>query len=91
MPISSAQVKSAIILSALNAKNDTTISQPSLSRDHSERMLTSMGAKIKLTKNFINIKPSLLSSIDLEIPGDISSASYWIIAGLIHRNAELTI
>ncbi|MBM31738.1 MAG: 3-phosphoshikimate 1-carboxyvinyltransferase [Chloroflexi bacterium] len=91
MPISSAQVKSAVILAALNAKSDTAITQPSLSRDHSERMLTSMGAKIKLINNLIHVKPSSLSSIDLEIPGDISSASYWIVAGLIHKNAELTI
>jgi 3-phosphoshikimate 1-carboxyvinyltransferase len=91
MPISSAQVKSAIILSGLDALGNTTITQPSLSRDHTERMLISMGANIKSRNNIIDIQPSSLSSIDLNIPGDISSASYWIIAALIHKNASLLI
>ena len=91
MPVSSAQVKSAIIIAGLNAVGKTLIKQASLSRDHTERMLISMGAKIVSNFHTIEIQPSEISSIDLEIPGDISSAAFWIVAGLIHKNSEILI
>ena len=89
MNISSAQVKSCIMLAALNSSNKTYIQQPSLSRDHTERMLKGMGAKIKTNKNDIFIEPSKLNSIDLTIPGDISSASFWMVGALIHPDSNL--
>ena len=89
MNVSSAQVKSCIMLAALNSSNKTYIQQPSLSRDHTERMLKGMGAKIKTNKNDIFIEPSKLNSIDLTIPGDISSASFWMVGALIHPNSNL--
>ncbi len=89
MNISSAQVKSCIMLAALNSSGSTFISQPSLSRDHTERMLEGMGANIDLDGLKIFIKPSKLNSIDLTIPGDISSASFWIVAALIHPNSNI--
>ena len=91
MPVASAQVKSAIIIAAIHADSKTTLRQPSLSRDHTELMLNSMGAKIVQQYQTIEIYPSEISSIDLEIPGDISSAAYWIVAGLIHKNSEILI
>ena len=89
MNISSAQVKSCIMLAALNSSNKTYIQQPSLSRDHTERMLKGMGAKIKTNKNDIFIEPSKLNSIDLTIPGDISSAAFWMVGALIHPDSNL--
>ena len=89
MNISSAQVKSCIMLAGLNSSSKTIIKQPSLSRDHTERMLKGMGAKIETNKNDIIIEPSKLNSIDLTIPGDISSAAFWIVGALIHPNSNL--
>ena len=89
MNISSAQVKSCIMLAGLNSLNRTYIQQPSLSRDHTERMLKGMGAKIETNGNDISIEPSKLNSIDLTIPGDVSSAAFWIVGALIHPNSNL--
>ena len=89
MNISSAQVKSCIMLAALNSSGSTFIAQPSLSRDHTERMLQGMDASINLDGLNISIKPSKLNPIDLTIPGDISSASFWIVAALIHPNSNV--
>ena len=89
MNVSSAQVKSCIMLAALNSSNKTYIQQPSLSRDHTERMLKGMGAKIKTNKNDIFIEPSKLNSLDLTIPGDISSAAFWMVGALIHPDSNL--
>ena len=91
MNISSAQVKSCIMLAGLNSQSKTTISQPSLSRDHTERMLKGMDAKIKTNELDIFIEPSKLNSVDLTIPGDISSASFWMVAAMIHPDSNITL
>ena len=91
MNISSAQVKSCIMLAGLNSQSKTTISQPSLSRDHTERMLKGMNAKIKTNELDIFIEPSKLNSVDLTIPGDISSASFWMVAAMIHPDSNITL
>ena len=91
MNISSAQVKSCIMLAGLNSHSETVIKQPSLSRDHTERMLEGMGANIKTSKLDIIIEPSKLNSVDLTIPGDVSSASFWMVAALIHPNSNITL
>ena len=91
MNISSAQVKSCIMLAGLNSHSKTVIKQPSLSRDHTERMLEGMGANIKTSKLDIFIEPSKLNSVDLTIPGDISSASFWMVAAMIHPNSNITL
>ena len=91
MNISSAQVKSCIMLAGLNSHSETVIKQPSLSRDHTERMLQGMGANIKTSKLDIIIEPSKLNSVDLTIPGDVSSASFWMVAALIHPNSNITL
>ena len=91
MNISSAQVKSCIMLAGLNSQSKTTILQPSLSRDHTERMLKGMDAKIKTNELDIFIEPSKLNSVDLTIPGDISSASFWMVAAMIHPDSNITL
>ena len=89
MSVASAQVKSCIILATLGAKSKSVITQPALSRDHTERMLMSMNSDISINKNEITIHPSEIDSVDIEVPGDISSASFWIVAALIHPKGNV--
>lgn len=93
LPVASAQLKSAILIAALFAEGGTTIEEPSPSRDHTERLLQAMGAILKRDTCHISLTPvtSPLNSIDLHIPGDISSASYWLVIGAIHPNAHIKI
>lgn len=89
LPVASAQIKSAILIAGLFATDKTTVSQPSLSRDHTERMLISMGAKITSENLRITVSPSELSALDIRVPGDISSAAFWIVAASLHQNARI--
>lgn len=88
-PIASAQVKSCILLAGLNANGITTVTEPYTSRNHTEIMLKSMGANLSVEKTTVSIEKSELEPIDIEIPGDISSAAYFICAGLIVPNSEI--
>ncbi|OIP28488.1 MAG: 3-phosphoshikimate 1-carboxyvinyltransferase [Deltaproteobacteria bacterium CG12_big_fil_rev_8_21_14_0_65_43_10] len=89
-PIASAQVKSAILLAGLYADGVTKITEPSLSRDHTERMLRFFGANLKRKDNSVSIAGgSNLEGRELEIPGDISSAAFFIVAALIIPNSEV--
>jgi len=90
--ISSAQVKSSIILAALHAKGETEIIQPNVSRDHTERMLEYFGANISYDGKYTKIIPgNKLIAKNLYIPGDISSAAYFIVAALILKGSHLII
>jgi 3-phosphoshikimate 1-carboxyvinyltransferase len=92
LPMPSAQVKSAVLIAALFAEGKTVIEEPVPSRDHTERMLQAMGAKIEREERGIILAPSTpLASTDLHIPGDISSAAYWLVAGAIHPNAGIKV
>ena len=91
LPVASAQVKSCIMIAALRANSPTIIHQPALSRDHTERMLDAMGAKVIKNGFQLEIFPSSLNSFDLSIPGDISAASFWMVAGACHSDAQLRI
>ncbi len=97
--IASAQVKSAILLAGLYAKGETTVTEPVLSRDHTERMLKSFGADIDFHSPDTHsgrpaaiIRPcEALFSQDITVPGDISSAAYFIAAALLIPGSELLI
>ena len=92
LPIASAQVKSALLLAALYSEGKTHIIEPAKSRDHSERMLTCFGADIDTAGLDIHCKPyPKLEAQKIRIPGDISSAAYFIVAGLIVPHSEITI
>ena len=91
LPVASAQLKSALILAGLRADSTVTIKEKDVSRDHTERLLKGMGAKIKKEGLSINVSPSDLRANDLVIPGDISSAAFWMVAAAIHKNAEINI
>jgi 3-phosphoshikimate 1-carboxyvinyltransferase len=89
MPIASAQVKSAILLAALYAAEPTTITAPAVSRDHSERMLRSCGVKLDIDGLRITLHPpQRLHSQNISVPGDFSSAAFFIVAGLLAAPAE---
>ena len=93
MPVASAQVKSAIIFSALFADSPTKIIEPYPSRNHTEKMLSAFGAKIETSANEIKIFPAenLVAPKKIIIPGDISSAAYWIVLATILKNSEVLI
>lgn len=91
LPVASAQVKSALMLAALYARGQTTIEEPAPSRDHMERLLGAMGANIEVEKGRIALGPGPLHALDIAIPGDISSAAYWLVAAAIHPRARVEV
>ncbi len=90
-PMASAQVKSAILLAGLGADAPTTLTEPAQSRDHTERMLAAMGAGIKVSGRQVTLTPPSdgLQAVDVRVPGDISTAATWMVAGVAHPDAEL--
>ncbi len=92
LPVASAQLKSALLLAGLYAAGPTTIREPQPSRDHTERMLLSQGARVTAKDGVITLSPgAALKAQSLEVPGDISSAAFWLVAAAIHPDAEITI
>ena len=91
MPVASAQLKSCLLLAGRRADGVTSITQPAESRDHTERMFSAMGVKLAKNGLELTLEPSDLETVDIEIPGDISSAAFWMIAGICHPNAELLV
>ncbi|WP_130836832.1 3-phosphoshikimate 1-carboxyvinyltransferase [Lachnoclostridium sp. Marseille-P6806] len=92
--VASAQVKSAVLCAGLYADGASTVIEPALSRDHSERMLQALGASVTTERRedgfYITIEPAdRLSTRDIEVPGDISSAAYFITAALLVPGSEL--
>lgn len=93
-PIASAQVKSCILLAGLMTQGKTTVTEPFLSRDHSERMLQAFGAKLTIDKDTHSVTiegKTTLQGKTVIVPGDISSAAFWLVAGAITPNSELVI
>lgn len=91
-PVASAQVKSCILLAGLYADDETSVTEPALSRDHTERMLRAFGADIHTNQLTASIKPNpTLTGQEIKVPGDISSAAYFLAAGLIVPNSEITL
>ncbi len=93
LPVASAQLKSSLILAAILAEGPSQIEEPALSRDHTERLLSAMGATIERQGNRITVHPlrGELRSCSLKVPGDISSAAYWLVAAATHPDAELKV
>lgn len=89
--LSSAQVKSCILLAGLKANGETTYSEPYISRNHTELLLDYLDADIKVNGNSVTIRPSELTAKDIKIVGDISSAAFFIVAGLITSKSDFII
>jgi 3-phosphoshikimate 1-carboxyvinyltransferase len=92
LPVASAQVKSALILAGLQAEGDTTIVEPADTRDHTERMIQQFGGEIHKDGNAITVKGGQrLTASDVHVPGDISSAAFFLVAGAILPNSEIVL
>lgn len=91
-PLASAQVKSAILLAGLNARGETAVTEPAKSRDHTERMLRAFGAQLAVEGLTVRLQgePTLRGQ-DIVIPGDFSSAAFFVVAGCLLTGAEVTV
>ncbi|WP_295156369.1 3-phosphoshikimate 1-carboxyvinyltransferase [Selenomonas sp. AE3005] len=90
-PVASAQVKSAILLAGMFADGETTVNEPFVSRDHTEQMLAAFGVQLKREGTAVTIQPveKFTAPPEIEVPGDISSAAYWLVAGSIVPGSKL--
>jgi 3-phosphoshikimate 1-carboxyvinyltransferase len=89
MPIASAQVKSCLLIAGLGAWGTTAVIEKEQSRDHTERMLHAMGAPISKEGKKISIRPGKLHDIDINVPGDISAAAFFIAAALLVPDSDI--
>jgi 3-phosphoshikimate 1-carboxyvinyltransferase len=90
-PVASAQVKSAVLLAGLWADAPVTVREPAASRDHSERMLRTFGARVETAERCATVTPGPLRAASLRVPGDISSAAFLLVAGLLAREGRVTL
>lgn len=92
VPIASAQVKSALLLAGLYAEGRTSVTEPAVTRDHTERMLASMGADLSVENGTVSIVGGQdLRGCTVEVPGDLSSATFIILATLLSQDADILI
>ena len=92
MPVASAQVKSALMLAGLYADGETRVTEPAPTRDHTERMLAAFGAKVGVDGPTVTVAGGqTLRATDIEVPADISSAAFFLVAGAIARDSDLLI
>jgi 3-phosphoshikimate 1-carboxyvinyltransferase len=90
LPVASAQVKSALLLAGLFADGETSVAEPAASRDHTERMLARMGARLRVEGNEVTIAPGRLHGGEVDVPGDISSAAFFLCAAAALPGSAVT-
>jgi 3-phosphoshikimate 1-carboxyvinyltransferase len=92
LPVASAQVKSAVLLAGLFADGETVVVEPGPARDHTERMLSAMGADIATDGGAVTLRPGApLQPLDFSVPGDFSSAAFLMVAACIVPGSDITI
>jgi 3-phosphoshikimate 1-carboxyvinyltransferase len=92
MPVASAQVKSCLLLAGLYAEGSTCVREPAPTRDHTERMLAGFGYPVEQEGGAICIRSGgVLKATDIDVPGDISSAAFFMVGAAIARDADLTL
>jgi 3-phosphoshikimate 1-carboxyvinyltransferase len=92
LPVASAQVKSALLFAGLQATGETTIIEPAKTRNHTEMMIRKFGGSIEIDGKVIRVKgDQRLSGTNIEVPGDISSAAFFLAAGAIVPNSEINL
>jgi 3-phosphoshikimate 1-carboxyvinyltransferase len=92
MPMASAQVKSAILLAGLYATGVTTVVEPLQTRDHTEEMLIAMGARVEGNDTRVQVYGTeRLAPLDIDIPGDLSAASFWLVAGALIPGSQVRV
>ncbi|MEB3220904.1 MAG: 3-phosphoshikimate 1-carboxyvinyltransferase [Candidatus Sericytochromatia bacterium] len=91
-PVASAQVKSAVLLAGLFAEGETSVSEPHPSRDHTERMLAALGATVRKGEGGVSVlgRPTL-RPFEFDVPGDVSSAAFWVVAATIVPGSEVVL
>ncbi|MBM7666543.1 3-phosphoshikimate 1-carboxyvinyltransferase [Solibacillus kalamii] len=92
MPVASAQVKSAILLAGIRAEGTTVVREEEISRDHTERMLRQFGATVTVEDGVVSLQGGqTLSGTHVNVPGDISSAAFFLVAGAIAKNSRIVL
>ncbi len=92
MPVASAQVKSCLLLAGLYADGPVTVIEPGPARDHTERMLCAMGADVRVDGSLVTLRPGApLRPLDLDVPGDLSSAAFVLVAALLRAESGVRI
>lgn len=92
MPMASAQVKSAVLLAGLYADGQTTVIEPAVTRDHTERMLQGFGCAVSSVRGTVQLQPpSQLNACSLEVPGDFSSSAFFLVAGCLAARDTFTV
>jgi 3-phosphoshikimate 1-carboxyvinyltransferase len=91
LPVASAQVKSAVLLAGLYADGDTIVREPVATRDHTERMLASFGAQVTCRDGTVSVRRSALRAVPVTVPGDLSSAAFFLAAAAALPDSELTV
>lgn len=94
LPMASAQVKSAVLLAGMLTKGETKVHQPAITRDHTERLFAHFGIPCSISADGLDISvngPVTISAKDITVPGDISSAAFWMVAASIVPDSELTL
>jgi 3-phosphoshikimate 1-carboxyvinyltransferase len=90
MPMASAQVKSCVLLAGIYAQGTTSVTEPGITRDHTERMLKAFGYPVEVEGNKVSLEGGhQLTATDIHVPGDISSATFFMVAGLIAPQGEV--
>lgn len=92
LPVASAQLKSCLLLAALYAESETVLTGLIDSRDHTERMLRAMGAPLESSTEALLMRPTNeLQAVNVDVPGDISSAAFWLVAASVHPDADIVL
>lgn len=92
LPVASAQVKSAILLAGLQAEGTTTVIEKAKTRDHTEKMIRTFGGNVNVDKDHVTVKGGqTFTGRMITVPGDISSAAFWMVAAAIIPNSEITL
>lgn len=92
LPVASAQVKSALLLAGLYAAGETAVREPAVTRDHTERMLRAMGAMLATEPGVVRLRPPVeLAPVDINVPADLSSATFPMLAAILSRSGRLRI
>ncbi len=90
LPMASAQVKSAVLLAGLYAQGETQVTEPASTRDHTERMMQAFGVQLKRTEQTVSVEGgAVLRATDLQVPADISSAAFFMVAAALASRGEL--
>ena len=91
LQVASAQVKTAILLAGLQADGRTSVTEPSASRDHTERLLPCFGVPVRRTGRTVSVERARLTPFDMTVPGDPSSAAYLLVAALVVPDARVRV